>query len=270
MFQKRTSSFKKRKSWNKSTLSSNLVPNKSLKSDVLFISDLHISLEKPEITRRFLRFLSERAPQATAVYILGDLFDAWVGDDDPSPPNNKIRKQLKHLTSLGTKVYLQQGNRDFLLGEKFSRDTGVTLLADYAVIDLHGTPTLLTHGDLLCTDDLPYQAFRVKSHSAEWQNNVLSKPLLLRLLAARWYRFRSYLHKRKKTSDIMDVNQGTVASVMREHRCLRLIHGHTHRPAIHTFTLDGESAQRFVLADWQKDKAEILCWNAEGHHYEVI
>lgn len=241
-----------------------------MKTEILFISDLHISLEKPDITRRFLSFLSERAPQALALYILGDLFDAWVGDDDPCPPNNKIRKQLKHLSETGTQVYLQPGNRDFLLGEKFCKDTGVILLSDYARINLYGTPTLLTHGDLLCTDDLPYQAFRVKSHSPEWQNNVLSKPLLLRLLAARWYRLRSYLHKRKKTSDIMDVNQNTVLSVMQEHQCLRLIHGHTHRPAIHNFMLNGESAQRFVLADWRKDNAEILCWNAEGYHSEII
>jgi UDP-2,3-diacylglucosamine hydrolase len=240
-----------------------------LNNEILFISDLHISLEKPEITRRFLRFLSERATKAGAVYILGDLFDAWVGDDDFSPPNNKIRQQLKHLTDQGTKVYLQPGNRDFLLGAKFCRDTGITMLPDYAVIDLHGTATLLTHGDLLCTDDLPYQAFRAKSHTIEWQHNVLSKPLLVRLLAARWYRFRSYLHKRKKTSDIMDVSQASVVSVLREYQCLRLIHGHTHRPALHDFMLDGQSAQRFVLAEWHKDKAEILCWRADGYHCEA-
>lgn len=243
-----------------------------MNKEFLFISDLHLSLEKPEITRRFLRFLSERAPKAVALYILGDLFDAWIGDDDPSPPNNKIRRQLKQLTDSGTKVYLQPGNRDFLLGEKFCHDTGVVLLPDYAVIDLYGTPTLLTHGDLLCTDDLPYQAFRAKSRTTEWQYNVLSKPLLLRLLAARWYRMRSYWHKRKKTSDIMDVNHSTVMAVMHDHHCSRLIHGHTHRPAIHDFILDNTSAsaQRFVLADWKKDKAEILCWNAEGYHYEII
>jgi UDP-2,3-diacylglucosamine hydrolase len=144
------------------------------------------------------------------------------------------------------------------------------MLPDYAVIDLHGTTTLLTHGDLLCSDDLPYQAFRAKSHTVEWQHNVLSKPLLIRLLAARWYRFRSYLHKRKKTSDIMDVTQATVVSVMREHQCLRLIHGHTHRPALHDFMLDNQFAQRFVLAEWYKDKAEILCWSADGYQREAI
>jgi UDP-2,3-diacylglucosamine hydrolase len=240
-----------------------------LNQELLFISDLHISLEKSEITRRFLAFLSDRAPKAAAVYILGDLFDAWIGDDDPTPPNNKIRKQLKQLIDSGTRVYLQQGNRDFLLGRQFSEDTGVILLDEYAVIDLYGTPTLLSHGDLLCTDDLPYQAFRAKSHTMAWQQAVLSKPLLLRLLVARWYRIRSYFHKRKKSQDIMDVNQDTVLKVMREHRCLRLIHGHTHRPAVHNFEIDHQTAQRFVLAAWTKHSAEVLCWNSDGYRIET-
>lgn len=241
-----------------------------MNQEIIFISDLHISLEKPEITRRFLSFLTERAPKASAVYILGDLFDAWIGDDDFTPPNNKIRTQLKQLTGSGIPVYLQQGNRDFLLGKQFSEDTGVTLLDEYAVIDLHGTPTLLTHGDLLCTDDLPYQAFRAKSHTLEWQKDVLSKPLLVRLLVARWYRLRSYFHKRKKSQDIMDVNQDTVLNIMRERHCLRLIHGHTHRPAIHDFEIDGQAAQRFVLAAWTKDAGEVLCWNQNGYQVEAV
>ncbi len=241
-----------------------------MNNEILFISDLHISLEKPEITRRFLAFLENRAPQASAVYILGDLFDAWIGDDDPTPPNNKIRKQIRQLTDSGTKVYLQQGNRDFLLGRKFCEDTGVTFIDDYFVIDIQGTRTLLTHGDLLCTDDKPYQAFRVKSHTPEWQHYVLSKPLLVRLLMARWYRFRSHFHKRKKTLEIMDVNQDTVIDVMHQHNCLRLIHGHTHRPAVHNFDLNGMPAQRFVLAAWSKNAGEILCWDNHSYHIEMI
>ena len=241
-----------------------------LNPEILFISDLHLALDKPEITRRFLAFLQNRAPKAAAVYILGDLFDAWIGDDDPTPPNSKIRNQLKQLTASGTPVYLQPGNRDFLLGEQFCRDTGVTLLDDYVVIDVYGTPTVLTHGDLLCTDDLPYQAFRAKSHTPEWRQAVLSKPLLLRLLAARWYRLRSYFHKRKKSQAIMDVNQGTVTQVMQEHNSLRLIHGHTHRPDIHNFAINDQPAQRFVLAAWSKDAGEVLCWNSKGYRIEVI
>ncbi|MGR8951304.1 MAG: UDP-2,3-diacylglucosamine diphosphatase [Gammaproteobacteria bacterium] len=237
---------------------------------ILFISDLHLSLDKPEITRRFLDFLENRAAGAETLYILGDLFDAWIGDDDPTPPNGKIKQQLKKLTDSGTRVYLQLGNRDFLLGERFCRETGVRLLGDYAVIDLYGAPTLLTHGDLLCTDDLPYQAFRAKSHTPAWIQSVLSKPLLLRLLAARWYRMRSYWHKRKKSHDIMDVNRQTVIRVMKEHGCLRLIHGHTHRPKVHELQIDGQSAQRFVLAAWSKEAGQVLSWTPQGYRIETI
>ncbi len=238
--------------------------------EILFISDLHLSLEKPEITRRFIDFLKNRAVKAKALYILGDLFDSWIGDDDRTPPTQTIRNHLKKLTSSGTKVYLQQGNRDFLLGNRFCRDTGVVLIDEYAVIDLFGVPTLLTHGDLLCTGDLPYQAFRARSRTPEWQRSVLSKPLFVRLLAARWYRLRSFLHKRKKSREIMDVSQDTVMDAMRRHGCLRLIHGHTHRPHSHDFIIADQAAQRFVLADWKKESAEILCWNPGGYRIERI
>ena len=241
-----------------------------MKNEILFISDLHLSLEKPEITRRFLTFLETRATKATAVYILGDLFDAWIGDDDSSPPSIAVRKQIKRLTESGVSVFFQPGNRDFLLGERFCNETGMKPLTDYVVVDLFGTPTLLTHGDLLCTDDIAYQQFRAKSRQPEWQQNVLSKPLLLRLMAARWYRFRSFYHKRKKTQEIMDVNQDTVEKVMQEHRCLRLIHGHTHRPAIHDFVINGQAAQRIVLAAWRKDAGSILCWTPTDFRIEVI
>ena len=233
-----------------------------------FISDLHIALEKPAITKRFLNFLATQATHAEAIYILGDLFDVWVGDDDFTPPINKIKRQFKHLTDSGVKIYLQQGNRDFLLGEKFSQQTGIQLLEEYALINLYGEKTLLTHGDLLCTDDKPYQVFREKSHTAEWQQNILSKPLLLRLLGARWYRFRSFFHKKGKTQDIMDVNQQTVIEVMRKYQVLRLIHGHTHRPAIHDLIIDKQKAQRFVLSEWKKDSASVLSWNKQG--YQII
>jgi UDP-2,3-diacylglucosamine hydrolase len=246
------------------------LPKKTFTNQTLFISDLHLSLEKPQITRRFLDFLKNRAVKANELYILGDLFDTWVGDDDFMPPTHKIRKRLKHLTDSGIKVYLQQGNRDFLLGQRFCQQTGVILLDDHAVIDLYGTPTLLMHGDLLCTDDLPYQTFRIKSHSTEWQHNVLSKPLVLRLLVARWYRLRSHFHKRGKTQDIMDVNPNTVIETLRSHNCLRLIHGHTHRPNVHSFEIGGQTAQRFVLSEWHNDKAEILCWTNNGYHTEVV
>ena len=241
-----------------------------MKTDILFISDLHLSLEKTEICQRFYNFLQNRATQAHSLYILGDLFDAWIGDDDNTPPNKTIKQALKTLSESGTKIYLQQGNRDFLLGAAFCQQAGISLLDEYTVINLNGQNTLLTHGDLLCSDDLAYQAFRLKAHSPEWQKNVLSKPLLLRLLAARWYRLRSYFHKRGKTQDIMDVNQQTVIEVMRQHQCQRLIHGHTHRPNQHQFILDGQTATRWVLADWKKNSAEILCWDGRDFRVELI
>lgn len=241
-----------------------------MKQDILFISDLHLSLEKPDITRRFVDFLQHRAQQAQALYILGDLFDAWIGDDDNTPPNKTIKKALKQLSQTGTKIFLLQGNRDFLLGRRFCDESGINLLDEFAVIELNEQPTLLTHGDLLCSDDLPYQAFRLKSHSLEWQQNVLSKPLWLRLLAARWYRLRSYFHKRKKNQTIMDVNQQTVLETLQKYQCRTLIHGHTHRPATHHVSLDGHAGQRIVLADWKKHSGECLCWDGAAFLRESL
>ncbi len=237
-----------------------------LKTDIFFISDLHLALEKPLLTTKFLNFLKFYASQAQAIYILGDLFDTWVGDDDFFPPIQRIKKHLKQLTEKGTAVFLQPGNRDFLLGEQFCRDTGAVLLGDYAVIELNGVKTLLTHGDLLCTDDVAYQAFRQKSHTLAWRENVLSKPLLVRLLVARWYRLRSFFHKRGKSSTIMDVNQETVETTMRQHQVLRLIHGHTHRPALHTWLIHNNTAQRFVLSAWVTQPFDLLGWNDKGYY----
>ena len=217
---------------------------------ILFISDIHLSFDKPKITRHFIHFLRTKARESNAVFILGDLFDAWVGDDDFTAPNAQVRSELNQLTDSGVEVYLLRGNRDFLIGERFARGTGVILLDDYAVIELENERTLLTHGDLLCSDDLPYQAFRAKSRSPEWQQNVLSKPLWLRLCVARWYRLRSFFHKQKKSNYVMDVNQSTVEKLMQQHQCTRLIHGHTHRPFLHEFKLNDKKAQRFVLSDW--------------------
>ena len=225
---------------------------------ILFISDIHLSFDKPKITRHFIHFLRTKARESNAVFILGDLFDAWVGDDDFTAPNAQVRSELKQLTDSGVEVYLLRGNRDFLIGERFARGTGVILLDDYAVIELENERTLLTHGDLLCSDDLPYQAFRAKSRSPEWQQNVLSKPLWLRLCVARWYRLRSFFHKQKKSNYVMDVNQSTVEKLMQQHQCTRLIHGHTHRPFLHEFKLNDKKAQRFVLSDWTNVGGTVL------------
>ena len=239
-------------------------------TETLFIADLHLTLERPDITQRFLSFLENRASKAEALYILGDFFDAWIGDDDPTPPNQAVKKQLKKLTTSGTKVYLQQGNRDFLFGDRFFRETGVIPLDDYTIIELYGVPTLLMHGDLLCTDDVAYQAFRNKSHTPEWKHKMLSKPLIIRMLIARWFRLRSQFHKRKKTVEIMDVNQQAVLDTLRHNKAIRLIHGHTHRPAVHDFELDGQTAQRFVLENWKPNSASFLCWNNDGYTIESV
>lgn len=241
-----------------------------MRDEILFISDLHLTIERPEITQKFFNFLKNRAPQAKALYILGDLFDTWIGDDDFSPPIKKVKQHLKALSQQGTKIYYIHGNRDFLIGQKFSQDSDTVLLDEYSLIDLYGTPTLLTHGDLLCSDDLAYQAFREKSHTKEWQENVLSKPLIFRMLFARWYRLRSFFHKRKKSQTIMDVNIDTVSSVMEKNQATRLIHGHTHRQAIHDFQIKQLPAQRFVLAEWTKESASALCFSPLGHTIETI
>jgi UDP-2,3-diacylglucosamine hydrolase len=240
------------------------------RQEVLFVSDLHLAFGQPATTRRFLDFLKKRAHKAQALYILGDLFDVWIGDDDPTPPNNAVRRTLKQLVESGTQVYFQPGNRDFLVGPDFCQESGVTLLEDYAVIDLFGVPTLLMHGDLLCTDDVAYQTFRVKSHSETWRRSVLTKPLALRWLAARWYRWRSFWHKRHKTLAIMDVNQAAVVATMRRYGCRRLIHGHTHRPGLHEFELDGYPAQRHVLAAWLGGLGRVLSWQPNGYRIENI
>jgi UDP-2,3-diacylglucosamine hydrolase len=238
-------------------------------AQTLFVSDLHIRPERPDITRRFLHFLEHRAAGVERLYILGDLFDAWVGDDDRTPPNGRIIASLKQCTNSGTAIYFQQGNRDFLVGEHFAEASGTRILPDYEVIDLYGTPTLIMHGDLLCTDDVAYLAFRDKARQPEWQRRMLSKPLFLRQAISRWYRLRSHFHKRRKTMEIMDVNQSAVQETMHQHGVTRLIHGHTHRPGVHHIELEGASAQRFVLSEWNSG-GDVLCWDADGYRIEPI
>jgi UDP-2,3-diacylglucosamine hydrolase len=172
-----------------------------------------------------------------------------------------VKSALRRLHDAGVRVYFQAGNRDFLVGAAFARDTGVELIADYAVIDLAGAPTLITHGDLLCSDDVQYLQARVKVRAADWQRQALAKPLWLRRLYGRWYRLRSRLDKRGKAREIMDANTQTVLDEMRRHRVHRLIHGHTHRPGLHALELDGKPAQRHVLAAWEA-QGQVLVWEA--------
>ena len=233
-------------------------------AETLFISDLHLSAARPEITRCFLSFIEGRAQSAQRLYILGDLFDAYIGDDDNSAPNREVKFALRRLVNSGTSVYFQHGNRDFLVGERFCQETGVGLLDDFAVIDLYGEPALLTHGDLLCTDDILYQDARVRVRTEEWKRKALAKPLFIRQLYARWYRFKSGLHKGRKTLAIMDVNpQAIIESLRGQEGVSILIHGHIHRPAVHEFDADGKPARRFVLAEWW-ESGQVLCWRGKG------
>lgn len=215
---------------------------------ILFVSDIHLSPQRPTIVRAFLDFLGGRAQEAEALYILGDLFEAWVGDDDPSELASTVKRALAALTSCGVSVFIQKGNRDFTLGQRFATETGATLLADEHLVSDYGTRTLLMHGDSLCTDDEDYQRFRKKSRHPLYLWCLVHLPLKLRQnIAANW-RKKSADANSNKASQIMDVNAQAVATVMAKHNARTLVHGHTHRPDVHQL---GDN-QRIVLGDWDK------------------
>ncbi|MGB5261351.1 MAG: UDP-2,3-diacylglucosamine diphosphatase [Gammaproteobacteria bacterium] len=225
----------------------------------LFISDLHLDPARPAITALFRDFLATRAPDAQALYILGDLFEAWVGDDDDSPDNRAVIESLRQCVTGGTPVFVMHGNRDFLLGKRFAQASGVTLLEDPSVIDLYGVPTLLMHGDQLCTDDADYMAFRNTVRDPGWQADLLAKPLSERQAIARAMRTASREQTAGKPGSLLDVIRDTVVTYMTEHDTLQLIHGHTHRPAIHSLELAGQSARRIVLGDWYEQGSVLEC-----------
>lgn len=233
-------------------------------SHSLFISDLHLCPTRPQITRLFERFLHELAAPAQALYILGDLFEYWAGDDDLADPfNARIVQLLEDTAAGGTRIHVMHGNRDFLLGSLFMEMTGATLLPDPSLIDLHGTPTLLMHGDTLCTDDAEYQRFRALVRDPQWQADFLAQPLARRKAQIEALRRRSETEKSMKPADIMDVSADAVAAVLRAHRYPRLIHGHTHRPARHEHRIDGMLCERWVLHDWYESGGYLRC-DADG------
>ncbi|PVV15171.1 MAG: UDP-2,3-diacylglucosamine diphosphatase [gamma proteobacterium symbiont of Ctena orbiculata] len=236
----------------------------------LFISDLHLSIERMDQVQLFLRFLTDRAPKADHLYILGDLFDAWVGDDYEAPPIPSIKQAMRRLSQSGTRLWLMQGNRDFLIGDDFCRDTGATLLQDPTRVDLYGSPTLLMHGDLLCTDDQAYMEFRREIRDPDNIKRLLSQSIQQRLTLANSYRAKSGEAKSLKPESIMDVNQETVASYLVEYQTQRLIHGHTHRPADHVIELAGQRHYRHVLAEWHQDHGEMFCVTADGFNREIF
>jgi UDP-2,3-diacylglucosamine hydrolase len=226
----------------------------------LFISDLHLCSTRPETTELFEAFLRDTAPQAQDLYILGDLFEYWAGDDDLGDPfNARIARALHELAHGGVGVHVMHGNRDFLLGNAFMADSGATLLPDPTLMNLHGTPTLLMHGDTLCSDDHDYQAFRAMVREPAWQAKFLATPLPARKAQIEELRRRSETEKSLKAADIMDASPQTVANVLRAHRYPRLIHGHTHRPARHEHRVDGMLCERWVLPDWYETGGYLRC-----------
>ncbi|MDU6925267.1 UDP-2,3-diacylglucosamine diphosphatase [Franconibacter helveticus] len=223
----------------------------------LFIADLHLCTEEPAITAGFLRFLAGEARQADALYILGDLFEAWIGDDDPNPLHGQIAIALRSLVDSGVPCYFIHGNRDFLLGKDFARQSGMTLLPQEKVLELYGQRVLIMHGDTLCTDDVGYQAFRAKVHQPWLQKLFLALPLYLRKRIAAKMRAGSKSSNSVKDMAIMDVNAQTVLHTLERHRVQHLIHGHTHRPAVHQLNANGEPAFRYVLGAWHTEGSMI-------------
>jgi UDP-2,3-diacylglucosamine hydrolase len=221
----------------------------------LFISDLHLHATRPLTTAAFFRFLAEDAPAAAQLFILGDLFEFWVGDDqlEHDPLAADVAKRLAALAESGTKISLMHGNRDFLIGERFAAAAHVTLLPDPTTVNLGGKPLLLMHGDTLCTDDVAYQQFRKQARDPAWQVSILNKPYAERVALAQAIRERSTTEKATKAEDIMDVTPATVAATFRAHGYIDMIHGHTHRPAKHQHEVDGRICNRTVLADWHDE-----------------
>lgn len=225
----------------------------------LFVSDIHLEENRPDITEIFFRFLSQEIKHADALYILGDFFEAWIGDDNLTDFNCQVMNALSSVTQTGFPIYLMHGNRDFLLGKKFLHATGCRLIPDEYVINLAGTPTLLMHGDTLCTADTAYLKFRKKSRNWFIQQLFLMKSLKKRQAVAADMREKSKLYTSTASDKIMDVTQAEVERVMLKHHVNHLIHGHTHRPAVHHFELNNQPATRTVLAAWHEHGSVLVC-----------
>lgn len=239
-------------------------------SHTLFISDLHLCENEPHITQLFLSFTRHTAPGADALYILGDLFEYWAGDDDRNEPfHQEIISAMRELSQQGTPIFIMHGNRDFLMDEQLAQACHATLLQDPTLIDVYGTPTLLTHGDALCTDDVQYQAFRQQVRQPAWRNDFLIQPLAQRKSQIEQLRKMSEDQKQTKAMEIMDVSPAAVAELFRAHHYPRLIHGHTHRQKHHLHEVDGKTCDRWVLGDWHETGNALRC-DAKGCSWEII
>ncbi|MDQ1362163.1 MAG: UDP-2,3-diacylglucosamine hydrolase [Pseudomonadota bacterium] len=219
-------------------------------SRILFISDLHLAPERPDIIQLFERFLDKQVRQATALYILGDLVEYWLGDDDEARGLASTFDKIRQISDLGVAVFLMHGNRDFLMGKQLAKRLGCTLIDDPHVAQIDHQPVLLMHGDTLCTDDVDYQKLRAFLRNPAWQQDFLSKPLAERIIMARALREKSTEETRNKTVDIMDVNSQAVEQAFVKNNTRLLIHGHTHRPNIHQLVVNNQSVTRIVLGDW--------------------
>ena len=236
----------------------------------LFISDLHLSAEREEKTALFERFLTAAKSRCDGLYILGDLFEFWLGDDDDSDPHPRVVSALADFSGFGIPLYIMRGNRDFLLGDDFMRATGAALLPDYQVENLYGVSTLMAHGDLLCTKDVEYQEFRRQVRNPENQQSFLSKSLEERRAIAAHTRSGTTASMLKKDGYIMDVEPLAVAKVMAEYKATRLIHGHTHRPGVRQFVADGLPHVRVVLGDWYEQENVAVVNTAGTDLFSII
>mgnify|MGYP006281119403 CR=1 FL=1 len=228
----------------------------------IFISDLHLSEDRPELTKLFERFLQGPARQADRLFILGDLFDSWAGDDDIDAPfNRQVISDLSSCSASGTRIFFTHGNRDFLAGDQLAKSCRMQLLEEISIAELDDGNALLCHGDTLCTDDVDYQRFRREIRSTEWIGNFLSRPLIERKRIIENLRKRSESEKRDKPPTIMDVNSGSVEDLFRRHDMSRLIHGHTHRPGRHDHIVENRRCVRWVLGDWNEHGNYLQCDN---------
>lgn len=232
----------------------------------LFVSDVHLDAERPDATEQFLAFLDTEARRAAALYILGDLFEAWVGDDDRAIGNDRVCRALRALADSGIACFALHGNRDFLLGTGFSARSGCRLLTDPVIAQIHGERVLLTHGDALCTDDHAYQELRSVVRQRPWQRRFLALPRAHRELLADEVRAGSRRHTARTVPYIMDVNAGAVTAAFRAAHAQRMIHGHTHRPGVHALEIDGKPSERIVLGAWYEQGSYLSC---EDGQYEL-
>jgi UDP-2,3-diacylglucosamine hydrolase len=235
----------------------------------LFISDLHLEADRPDIGKQFLRFLEEEASQADDLYILGDLFEAWVGDDDPNTHYFTVKRALRKLVDNGVPVYFMHGNRDFMIGNRFANETGIKILTDPFKVNMYGQKALLSHGDILCTNDLQYQQIRKMTRNPEWQATMLAKPLRERLAVAEEARLQSLERTINLDMNIMDVTQDAVEKIMKEYEVDVLLHGHTHRPGVHVVDVDGRKGKRIVLGDWYT-QGSVVRWTSRGASLEEM